>query len=182
MMNIVHYDCLCKTMEIVLKLSRIVGILPIIIPDDHKKKQCTFVKSKKWLIYSYFLQFLMIIYMVVTYTSRYMCGPTKISNGMEWYVMSFGYFIGDLESLISLLIGVKNSSRICNLLIASSRLLHANKNIKKFGTCLKRCCIFLSCSFTILFTSYVYMGILRFDLVHEDGFLCTLLGKLDDLT
>lgn len=76
--------CLCNSMKFLFYCSHIGGISPIITNNKHLRNDCSFTVSKKLLIYSYFLQLLIIVYMSVTYTSRYICGPTRLSNGVEW--------------------------------------------------------------------------------------------------
>lgn len=81
----VHYPCLCEAIKLVTFWCRLVGILPIVAdkPERHAHS-CTFKVSKIYMAFSYLLQFFYILYILITYISRFACGPGEDSNGLEW--------------------------------------------------------------------------------------------------
>lgn len=75
--------CLCKALTLTIFVYKIFGILPI---KEQQKSvhygSCTFIISQFWLYFSYGIQSIYVMYMLVTYISRLICGPD--SSGLEW--------------------------------------------------------------------------------------------------
>lgn len=174
-----NHPCLCKSIKVVTFWGRLVGILPITSDKCGKlKNKCTFKISTGHLVYSYCIQVLYLIYILSAYISRLICGPNK-SNGLEWYVMTFGYFITDCHTLISMVAGSWQAKKICKILEKLSFLPGSLGTFQNLEKMLRRYMIGFILTYLFVFLSHLYVGYLRLE--HNFGgafFSCTMLGNL----
>lgn len=157
------YPCLCQALTFLLDITRIMGILPLGVRCDKRYfSNCQFVVKRNWVFYSSLLQLCLFIYIVALYSHRIYWGPIANRNTSEWYVMTFGYIISDLEVLIIICSGCSTSSDVCQCLEDLMKIRGSISEGRKLKNALKW--VLTTCLLTYLcvLTSYIYVAFLRY--------------------
>lgn len=90
--------------------------------------------------------------------------------------MTFGYFITDLDALVSLLAGALRAKETCDLLGKLSSLPGPVEELKILKKRMMQCTLGSLFAFLSVFCSYIYVATLR-DSFPFNNFYCTMLGN-----